>query len=199
MSDHPTEARIELPFWWADAVPGEIYADTDDDRMSFVLSLAARNVAEETGGPFGSAIFETGTGRLVAAGVNLVVASTMAIAHAEMVAIAMAGVAIDSHDLAALGATELVATTEPCAMCLGAVGWSGVTRLVCGARDEDARAVGFDEGAKPEHWVSDLEAAGIEVVQDVHRVDAARVLVEYAESGGLIYNGRAALNTNPGD
>ena len=167
--------------------------------MAFAIGLADRNVAEETGGPFGAAVFEAASGRLIAAGVNRVVATTMAIAHAEMVAIAMAGTTIGSHDLASRGRTQLVATTEPCAMCLGAVGWSGVTSLVCGARDEDARSVGFDEGPKPDAWVEDLEAAGIAVTKDVLRADAARVLVEYAEGGGLIYNGRVALNLNPGD
>ena len=153
-----------------------------------------QQVIDKTGGPFGSAVFDTSSGRLIAAGVNLVVASSMATAHAEMVAIAMAGIAIDNHDLATVGETQLVATTEPCAMCLGAVGWSGVTSAVFGARDEDARAVGFDEGTKPERWAEGLEAAGIEVRRDVRREEAAAVLRSYAESGGMIYNGRAALD-----
>lgn len=196
---HPLSASIVLPDWWTEQLADPVVADTLEDRMAFVIGLAERNVAEETGGPFGAAVFETDSGRLIAAGVNLVVAASMAIAHAEMVAIAMAGVAVGSHDVASLGRTQLVATVEPCAMCMGAVGWSGVTSLVCGARDEDARAVGFDEGAKPADWITDLTEAGIEVTTDVLRADAARILVEYAESGGLIYNGRAALNTNPGD
>ena len=196
---HPLRATIALPAWWESAVPTELVAATPAERMTFAIALAERNVAEETGGPFGAAVFATESGRLIAAGVNLVVASAMAIAHAEMVAVTMAGAAIGSHDLAQAGETQLVATTEPCAMCLGAVSWSGVTSLVCGARDGDARAVGFDEGPKPSHWIADLEGLGISVTTDVMRADAARVLVEYAESGGIIYNGRAALDTNPGD
>ncbi|MFC2177455.1 nucleoside deaminase [Actinomycetota bacterium] len=191
----PLSATISLPDWWGDAVPREVVADSAEDRMAFAIDLADRNIAAGTGGPFGAAIFETSSGRLVAAGVNVVVASSMPIAHAEMVAMASAGVAIGHHDLATLGKTELVATTEPCAMCLGAVGWSGVTSLICGARDEDARAVGFDEGAKPADWVTDLTGAGISVTRDVLRSDAAAVLIRYAESGGVIYNGRAALGT----
>jgi tRNA(Arg) A34 adenosine deaminase TadA len=190
---HPMSATIALPDWWNEAVPGDLIAATAEERMSFTIGLAGRNVAEETGGPFGGAVFESQSGRLIAAGVNLVVASSMAMAHAEMVAITMASLAIGSHDLAQAGETQLVASTEPCAMCLGAVGWSGVTSLMCGARDEDARAVGFDEGPKPSHWIADLESSGISVTTDVLRGEAARVLVEYAESGGIIYNGRAAL------
>jgi tRNA(Arg) A34 adenosine deaminase TadA len=195
----PLSATITLPDWWDDAVPDYFAADSVDEQMAFAVDLARRNVTTGTGGPFGAAIFEIASGRLVAAGVNVVVASSMPIAHAEMVAMAIAGVAIGHHDLATLGKTRLVATTEPCAMCLGAVGWSGVTSLVCGARDEDARAVGFDEGAKPAEWVADLEAAGISVERDVLRGSAAAVLIQYAESGGVIYNGRAALNRENGD
>ena len=191
---YPLIAQIVLPDWWSEVVPAGLILTSPEARMDFALDLAGRNIAAKTGGPFGSAVFDTSSGRLIAAGVNLVVASSMATAHAEMVAIAMAGIAIDNHDLATVGETQLVATTEPCAMCLGAVGWSGVTSAVFGARDEDARAVGFDEGTKPERWAEGLEAAGIEVRRDVRREEAAAVLRSYAESGGMIYNGRAALD-----
>ncbi|MCP3973910.1 MAG: nucleoside deaminase [bacterium] len=161
--------------------------------MEFAISLAERNVAEGTGGPFGAAIFDLDSGDLIAAGVNVVVAATMAIAHAEIVAIAMAGVATGHFDLANSSRAELVTTTEPCAMCLGAVPWSGVTSLVCGARDEDARAVGFDEGIKPTDWMADLDAAGISVTRDIQRSHAADVLADYARGGGVIYNGRGGM------
>jgi hypothetical protein len=43
-----------------------------EDRMSCVIGLAMRNVAERTGGPHGAAAFELATGRPVAGGVDLV-------------------------------------------------------------------------------------------------------------------------------
>jgi tRNA(Arg) A34 adenosine deaminase TadA len=84
----------------------------------------------------------------------------------------------------------LVSSTEPCAMCFGSVPWSGVRRLVCGARDEDARSIGFDEGPKMLDWASALEERGISVTRDTCRDEAAAVLRDYAEHGGVIYNGR---------
>jgi predicted metal-dependent phosphoesterase TrpH len=60
---------------------------------------------------------------------------------------------------------------------------------VCGARDEDARRIGFDEGDKPTNWIANLERRGIEVVRDVARAEATSVLEDYAKSGGMIYNG----------
>lgn len=80
-------------------------------------------------------------------------------------------------------------------MCLGAVMWSGVRRLVCGARGADAEAVGFDEGAKPAAWPEALERRGILVLRDVCREQAAAVLRDYHASGGIIYNPRRNPNT----
>ena len=73
-------------------------------------------------------------------------------------------------------------------MCLGATPWSGVSTLIVGARDEDARAIGFDEGSKPDDWVAYLEGRGIGVQLDVLRDEAADVLREYMRTGGEIYN-----------
>ena len=63
---------------------------TDEEKMRFVISLALENVDRGTGGPFGAAIFEIATGKLVAAGVNSVVPANQSWAHAEMTAFARA-------------------------------------------------------------------------------------------------------------
>lgn len=156
--------------------------------MAVAVELAERNVAEG-GGPFGAAVF-TSAGAFVAPGVNRVVPSAVPVAHAEIVAIGLAGQVVGSWDIATRGSYELYTSTEPCAMCLGAVPWSGVQHLICGARDSDARSVGFDEGSKPPEWESDLVDAGIRVSRDVLRDRAVAVLQSYASSGGTIYNGR---------
>ena len=75
-------------------------------------------------------------------------------------------------------------------MCLGAIPWSGVASLVCGARDEDARSIGFDEGEKPMHWIEALEKRSIKVTRDILRDKSKAVLQEYIDEGGIIYNGR---------
>jgi len=157
--------------------------------MQVVIELARRNI-DEGGGPFGAAVFST-DGTFIAPGLNRVVVASVPIAHAEILAIGLAAQTLGSWDVAGLGSFELVSSTEPCAMCLGAVPWSGVEHLVCGARDVDAREVGFDEGNKPADWVADLEAAGIQVTQDVRRSAAVALLRGYASSGGAIYNGRS--------
>jgi tRNA(Arg) A34 adenosine deaminase TadA len=184
------EVNIRLPEW----VEGFLAAGPErypnvEDRMRFVIALSRMNVRHGMGGPFGAAVFDN-SGRLVAPGVNMVVASNCCVLHAEVVALVLAHKAVNRYDLSDAGrlAYELVAATEPCIMCFGAVHWSGIKRLVCGARGEDAQAIGFDEGPKPADWVKAFVDRGTEVQRDVLREEAAAVLREYVAAGGPIYN-----------
>ena len=182
---------LQLPGWIESALSdSKQFYPTVEERMRLVVKLARLNIEHQTGGPFGAGIFESESGRLISAGVNLVESADCSIAHAEMVAIAVAQRVIGSYDLGYNKdvAYQLVTSTEPCAMCLGAVPWSGVRSVVCGARDEDARAIGFDEGYKPSDWIKSLEDRGISVVRDSLREEAKAVLLEYKRGGGLIYN-----------
>lgn len=161
--------------------------------MRFVIELASTNVARGTGGPFAAAVFETNTGRLVAIGVNLVASTNCSLAHAELVALANAQQAVGHYDLGAANMPEheLVTSCEPCAMCYGAIPWSGVRRVLCGARGGDAEAIGFDEGPKPNTWMAALQKRGITVVRDLCRTEAISVLQQYAANDGVIYNARS--------
>ena len=189
------EIVLTLPEWLcAMAQRGDFTLASVEARMRFAIELARQNVAHRTGGPFGAAVFEAVSGRVVGVGVNLVEGSNCSIAHAEMIAITTAQQAVGHYDLSPGGGVyELATSTEPCAMCLGAIPWSGLGRVICGARGEDAAAIGFDEGAKPADWVGELRKRGIEVIRDVLRDEAQAVLQQYAKAGGLIYNaGRRA-------
>lgn len=185
-----TEICIRLPDWLKNflATSPEVFPNVED-RMRFVIAIARQNVQRETGGPFASAVFDH-SGRLIAPGVNMVVTSNCSVLHAEIVALILAQKTLGRYDLSDEGRLhyDLVAATEPCAMCFGAVPWSGVRRLVCGARDEDARAIGFDEGPKLDDWLAALNNRGIAVLRDVLREEAAAVLREYVAAGGTIYN-----------
>lgn len=189
----PCAVSLRLPGWVARFVASyDGPLASDEERMRFVVALAGENVERGTGGPFAAAVFGGRPARLLSAGVNLVVRGHCSAAHAEVVALALAQRAAGTHDLAApgVGPCELVTSTEPCAMCLGAVPWSGVTRVVCGARGKDAEAIGMDEGAKPARWTAGLKRRGIAVRRNVRRAEAREVLRLYALRGGPIYNGK---------
>ena len=184
------ELVLTLPGWVQDYIQrnNRVFSG-DDEKMHIAVELSRINIAHG-GGPFGAAIFNSESGRLIAPGVNLVESLGTSIAHAEMVAILGAQLALGSYDLGgeSMPPCELFSSTEPCAMCLGAIPWSGIRRLVCGARDADARSIGFDEGSKPEDWIGSLESRRISVVTGVLRAEARAVLQDYSQNGGTIYN-----------
>jgi tRNA(Arg) A34 adenosine deaminase TadA len=155
--------------------------------MGLAIELSARNVAAGTGGPFGAIVVDTGDGRLLGVGVNRVVPLGNSLLHAEAVAVMGAERRIGSFTLADRS-RELYASCAPCAMCLGAIHWSGVKRLVCGATREDAESLGFDEGPVFDESYSYLERHGVEVVHGIRREEAADVMQTYLDRGGPIYN-----------
>ena len=161
--------------------------------MRFAIELSRSNVKEKTGGPFGALVCDSATGEIISAGVNTVVSSSCSIAHADIIAIALAQCRAGTFDLGSEpNRFELVSSCEPCAMCFGAIQWSGVRSLVCGARKADAEAIGFDEGAKPRSWVAECRRRGVSVARDVLRKEAVEVLHEYSMLGRQIYNSRTS-------
>jgi len=191
--DTPGAARslhITLPDWLDQIIDWRRRYASTEDRMGLAIAAARENVLHATGGPFGAAVFERDSGRLVSVGVNSVTRLNNSALHAEVLALMLAQQQVQQFSLAASGLPvhELVTSCEPCAMCLGATLWSGVRRLVCGASRSDATALSFDEGPVfPESW-SYLERRGIQVAREVKRAEAAAVLELYRESGGAIYN-----------
>ena len=187
--DLTVNCNIELPGW----VPGFVSfwqnpLSSVSQRMQLAIALSEENIRQETGGPFGAIVVNEESGELVSVGVNMVTSAGLSMAHAEVIALSMAQSATGEWNLAKAGRLQLVTSCEPCAMCFGAVPWSGVKSMICGARKKDAEAAGFDEGDKPDHWVRSLQKRGIVVQTSVLRTQAAAVLKKYRETGGAIYN-----------
>ena len=182
--------HIEYPPWVNEAIDWERPYHSDEDRMRLAIAVAKENVERGTGGPFGAAIFETLSGRLVSVGMNSVVRLNNCTLHGEMVAFMMAQQRVGSYTLNApmLPRHELYTSCEPCAMCLGATLWSGVRSVVYGAAREDASALGFDEGPVFEESYAYLEQRGIRITRGVLRDDARAVLELYRARSGKIYN-----------
>jgi guanine deaminase len=111
----------------------------EETYLRRAIALAGENVAGG-GGPFGAVIVRAGT--ILAEGVNRVTALCDPTAHAEVTAIRAAGQALATHDLS--GCT-LFASCEPCPMCLGAILWARLDRVVYAASQADAAAAGFDD------------------------------------------------------
>ena len=181
--------QIELPPWVEGFVDWQRHYPRLEDRMALVLELGHEQVRRATGGPFTAAVFERDSGLLVAVGVNMAVPAHNCVLHAEVVAVMMACARLHSHSLGVDGMPrhELVSSCEPCAMCLGATLWSCVARLVTGATNADAEAIGYAEGPVVPESYAYLERRGVAVVRQVLREQARTLFAEYQAAGGVIY------------
>ena len=188
MNGLSTQLQLALPDWLQDRFGEErLYAD-DNARVALAIELSRRNVENNTGGPFGAALFD-GDGRLVSVGVNQVIARNCSIAHAEIMAYALAQRRLGRFRLNDGGGRFILATSaQPCCQCFGATIWAGVDELLIGARSEDVEALTeFDEGPLPSNWVGELERRRIAVRRDILRNEARAVLQLYGELGGRPY------------
>jgi len=111
-----------------------------DPHLRRAIELALTGVREDQGGPFGAVVVEGD--RIVGEGCNRVTSTGDPTAHAEIVAIRAACAALGRYELS--GCT-IYASCEPCPMCLAAIHWARLDRLVYTSTREDAAAAGFDD------------------------------------------------------
>ncbi|TSA35496.1 MAG: nucleoside deaminase [Porphyromonadaceae bacterium] len=105
--------------------------------LARAIQLARENVAIG-GGPFGAVIVQNG--QTVAESVNQVISIPDPTAHAEIQTIRLAAKNLKTFDLTG---TTLYTSCEPCPMCLGAVYWSRINRVVYASDRHDAEKAGF--------------------------------------------------------
>ena len=116
-------------------VAGMDTAEAEDARrMGLALEEARR--AEAAGEvPVGAVVVLDG--RVIGRGHNRVIAASDPTAHAEIVALRDAALAVSNYRLAG---ADLYTTVEPCPMCCGAALNARVARVVYGAADPKAGA-----------------------------------------------------------
>lgn len=114
--------------------------DSDRRHLLHAIGLSIEQVRSGKGGPFGAVIVKDG--RIIAEGRNEVTSAYDPTAHAEVVAIRRACREIGDFSLA--GAT-IYSSCEPCPMCLAAIYWARLDRLVFANTREQAAVIGFDD------------------------------------------------------
>ncbi len=97
-------------------------------RRCFAL---ARKAAERGDEPFAALLWLRGKAVLTAT--NRVMLDGDRTKHAELLLVSEAGRLLCREDLVA---ATLYASTEPCAMCAGAIYWTGISRVVFGCSQE---------------------------------------------------------------
>lgn len=185
---------LSLPDWAVtenEKLPAAL--PTLEVRMAAVIRFSRLNFEHQTGGPFAAGVFERDSGKPVAIGVNRVVPSNCSSAHAEVMALSLAQSILGTYDLGGAGMPDyqLVVNWRPCAMCYGAVLWSGVRSLViAGSGPELEQVTGFDEGPIHPQWGDELHKRGVELIENVLHAEAMAVFRDFAASGALVYNAR---------
>ena len=112
---------------------------TDNDAMRRAIEQAREGIRAGQS-PFGALIVRGGA--VLADAHNTVWRDSDPSAHAEVNAIRHAAASLRAIDLS--GCT-MYSTCEPCPMCLAAIHWSKIERVVYGATIVDAEAAGFTE------------------------------------------------------
>jgi tRNA(Arg) A34 adenosine deaminase TadA len=108
--------------------------------MKEAIRLAALNMQNGHGGPFGCVIVKDG--KIIASAFNEVLKNNDPTAHAEIVAIRRACTSLDTYQL---DGCEIYTSCEPCPMCLGAIYWSRPSKVYYAASRVDAAKAGFDD------------------------------------------------------
>ena len=111
----------------------------DRSLLNKAIEIAEKGISKGSG-PFGAVV--TKNGEILAAANNMVVLSHDPTAHAEVLAIRKASEILKSHNLSGC---VIYTSCEPCPMCLGAIYWSGIRKVVYGCDRRDAENSGFSD------------------------------------------------------
>ncbi len=112
---------------------------TDQEYMQLAMKKVREGIANGQT-PFAAVVIHEG--KVVASTHNTVWRDTDPTAHAEVNAIRQAAKALGRIDLTGC---VMYTTCEPCPMCLSAIHWSKIDRVVYGATIADAAGAGFSE------------------------------------------------------
>ena len=113
----------------------------ENDRKFLLRAVEiALNGIKNEGGPFGAVI--TLDNIIISEAYNKVVLSNDPTAHAEVLAIRQAASVLNKHNL---DKCTLYTSCEPCPMCLGAIYWAGIKKVVYACDRSDAEEAGFSD------------------------------------------------------
>ncbi len=112
----------------------------DTAHITRAISLAAGHSTDGAHGPFGAVVARGDA--VVGEGWNCVVADHDPTAHAEVMAIRRACETLRTHSL---DGCTIYCSCEPCPMCLAAIYWAHLDRVVYAATRDDAAAIGFSD------------------------------------------------------
>src|SRR6056297_199958 len=133
----------------------------DIKYLEKAIEISIKNI-DEGGGPFGAVVVKED--QVIASSGNHVTLSKDPTAHAEISAIREACKILGTFSLE--GCT-LYSSCEPCPMCLGAIYWARLDKLVFAASKEDAKDAGFDDSFIYEELQAPMGEQKIQTFQEL--------------------------------
>ena len=150
------------------------------DDIAFMREAIARAREGIRAGqtPFGAVVVRAG--RVLVAAHNTVWRDTDPTAHAEVGALRQAALLLSRIDL---GGCDLFTTCEPCPMCLAAIHWAKIDRVVFGAGIDDAAAAGFTELLLPAREMVEKGGSRLRVESGVCQQECRELFQLWKEMG----------------
>ncbi|MBE6423943.1 nucleoside deaminase [Succinivibrio dextrinosolvens] len=136
-------------------------------------------------GPFYAELYDEHYNFVLGAS-NSVVETQCALNHAEMNTLKLAFDKYRNYNLSHYKLTLFV-NAEPCIMCLGAIMWSGVNKIIFSVPSSEVeRITGFDEGFKP-NWFEEMKKRNIKACGGIDEEYGKKILQYYVDLGKTIY------------
>ena len=128
----------------------------DQDFMRAAIALSHRMMEDGKGGPFGAVIVRGG--EIIAEGYNQVTSANDPTAHGEVMAIREACAKLGTFSLKDC---DIYTSCEPCPMCLSAIYWARLRRMVYANSRQDAARIGFDDEFLYQEVAKDIDARSL--------------------------------------
>lgn len=139
--------------------------------MRAAIQAATESVSRGAGGPFGACIVRDG--QVLSVSSNHVLLGHDPTAHAEVMAIRLACLNLETH---LLEGAEIYSTTEPCPMCFASLHWARVAKIYYGTNIDDVTKLGFNEMPLSNFQMRELGQSPVEIVPDFLRDECLGLL-----------------------
>lgn len=138
-------------------------SDHEQKFLDRAVELSANGMQAGNGGPFGCVI--VWGDKIVGEGCNMVTSTNDPTAHAEVVAIRNACKNLNSFQLLDC---DVYTSCEPCPMCLGALYWARVRKVIYANTRHEAAAIEFDDEFIYNEISADFMARQIPFIHEPH-------------------------------
>lgn len=155
---------------------------TEIDYMRLAIAMAQKGI-ELGQSPFGAVIVHNG--EVIACNHNTVWLTNDPTAHAEINSIRHAAAQRQWH--VHFMEAEIYSTCEPCPMCLSAIHWARLRRVVYGASIADAQAAGFSELTVPAKHLADIGGSHLVVESGLLREECRALFDVWRAANGEAY------------